>query len=109
EGMREGAHKQALVPDGAFVLEPVGTAPGLVVVGDSVPPVLVLPGPPGELQPMWSAALSRLLREAPLDLDRLEITTCLRRGELEIATVFDPAAASDYAALESVVVERFGD
>ena len=27
-----------------------------------------------------------------LDLDRLEITTCLRRGELEIATVFDPAA-----------------
>jgi nicotinamide-nucleotide amidase len=53
--------------------------------------------------------LARLLREAPLDLDRLEITTCLRRGELEIATVFEPAAASDYAALESVVVERFGD
>jgi nicotinamide-nucleotide amidase len=139
EGMRAGTRKQALVPEGAVVLEPVGTAPGLVVVGDSVPPVLVLPGPPGELQPMWSAALAtpplqavlaragvleqrimrvtgvpeselaRLLREAPLDLDRLEITTCLRRGELEIATVFDPAAASDYAALESVVVERFGD
>jgi nicotinamide-nucleotide amidase len=53
--------------------------------------------------------LARLLREAPLELGRLEITTCLRRGELEIATVFDPAAASDYAALESTVVERFGD
>src|SRR3954454_4831712 len=50
EGMRAGARKQALVPEGAVVLEPVGTAPGLVVVGDSVPPVLVLPGPPGELQ-----------------------------------------------------------
>ncbi len=139
EGMRAGARKQALVPEGAVVLEPVGTAPGLVVVGDAVPPVLVLPGPPGELQPMWSAALAtaplrallaragvleqrimrvtgvpeselaRLLREAPVDLGRLEITTCLRRGELEIATVFDPAAAGDYASLESVVVERFGD
>jgi nicotinamide-nucleotide amidase len=139
EGMRAGARKQALVPAGAVVLEPVGTAPGLVVVGDSVPPVLVLPGPPGELQPMWSTALStaplqavldragvleqrimrvsgvpeselaRLLRDAPLDLSRLEITTCLRRGELEIATVFDPAASDDYVGLESAVVERFGD
>jgi nicotinamide-nucleotide amidase len=139
EGMRAGARKQALVPDGAVVLEPVGTAPGLVVVGGGVPPVLVLPGPPGELQPMWTAALetpplrallaragvleqrimrvtgvpeselARLLREAPLDLGRLEITTCLRRGELEIATVFDPSAAADYLALESTVVERFGD
>jgi len=53
--------------------------------------------------------LARLLREAPLDLDRLEITTCLRRGELEIATVFDPAAGADYASLESAVVDRFGD
>jgi len=139
EGMRAGARKQALVPEGAVVLEPVGTAPGLVVVGDSVPPVLVLPGPPGELQPMWSAALdtpplrallaragvleqrimrvtgvpeselARLLREAPLELGRLEITTCLRRGELEIATVFEPAADGDYASLESAVVDRFGD
>jgi nicotinamide-nucleotide amidase len=139
EGMRAGARKQALVPAGAVVLEPVGTAPGLVVVGDEVPPVLVLPGPPGELRPMWSAALAtpplrallaragvleqrimrvtgvpeselaRLLREAPLDLGRLEITTCLRRGELEIATVFDPVAAGDYGLLEAAVVERFGD
>src|SRR3954471_17690167 len=29
--LREGARKQALVPEGATVLEPVGTAPGLVV------------------------------------------------------------------------------
>jgi nicotinamide-nucleotide amidase len=139
EGMRAGTRKQALVPSGAVVLEPVGTAPGLVVVGDSVPPVLVLPGPPGELQPMWADALqtaplrallaragvleqrimrvsgvpeselARLLREAPLELDRLEITTCLRRGELEIATVFDPAASDDYSSLEAAVVDRFGD
>ena len=111
------------------MLEPVGTAPGLVVPprdGDG-PVVLVLPGPPGELQDMWEPALAtpalqsalagagryeqrmlRLLgvpepviaatlRELEADgmaLGSLEITTCLRRGELEIATVFAPAAAA---------------
>jgi nicotinamide-nucleotide amidase len=137
EGMRAGARKQALVPEGAIVLEPVGTAPGLVVPGS--PPVVVLPGPPGELRPMWETALAtpplreissragtleqrimriagvpeselaRLLRDVDVPLDRLEITTCLRRGELEIATVFDPAAADDYSALEAAVVDRFGE
>ena len=53
--------KQALVPLGASVLEPVGTAPGLVVPiadGRVGPPVVVLPGPPSELQAMWPAALA---------------------------------------------------
>ena len=31
-------------------------------------------------------------------LDRLEITTCLRRGEIEIATVFEPSAGAEYDA-----------
>jgi PncC family amidohydrolase len=43
-----------------------------------------------------------------LSLDGLEITTCLRRGELEIATVFEPSAASAYAALEAEVMARHG-
>jgi nicotinamide-nucleotide amidase len=137
EGMRAGARKQALVPAGAVVLEPVGTAPGLVVSGDGVPPVVVLPGPPGELQPMWADAvqtppvrsliaradaleqrivrmigipeseLARTLRG--LDgLERLEITTCLRRGELEVATVFPSSAAADYDAFEAALLERHG-
>ena len=55
--MRAANRKQALVPRGATVLEPVGTAPGLVVPVDGGPTVLVLPGPPGELQPMWATAL----------------------------------------------------
>ena len=128
------------MPEGATVLEPVGTAPGLVVPADGVT-VVVLPGPPGELQPMWGAALetealqaalagagvyeqrimrlfgppeseiAKTLRDAQADgvpLERLEITTCLRRGEIEIATVFEPAAASDYAAFEAAVLERHG-
>jgi nicotinamide-nucleotide amidase len=144
DALRAGNRKQAMVPEGATVLEPVGTAPGLVV-----PPaeeregvtVLVLPGPPSELQPMWRTALGtdpvraalagagayeqrimRLfgipeseialtLREAEatgVPLGRLEITTCLRRGEIEIATVFDPAANGDYAAFEAAVAERHG-
>ncbi len=52
--------KQALVPDGAVVLEPVGTAPGLVVTAareGAGPPILVLPGPPHELRAMWPDAL----------------------------------------------------
>jgi nicotinamide-nucleotide amidase len=141
--MRTGARKQAYVPEGATVLEPIGTAPGLVVppADGAGPTVVVLPGPPRELQPMWAAALetpalrrvlagageleqrmmrlfgipeseiAETLRQLARDgvpLDRLEITTCLRRGELEIATVFEPSAADAYAALEAGVRERHG-
>jgi nicotinamide-nucleotide amidase len=141
--MRAGSRKQALVPEGATVLEPVGTAPGLVVppLDGAGPIVLVLPGPPSELQAMWADALAtpalrailagagsydrRVLRfvgvpepaiaatlreldAEGLPLDSLEITTCLRRGELEIATVFAPDAADDYAAFAAAVRERHG-
>ena len=121
--MAAGVRKQALVPAGAVVLEPVGTAPGLVVPpadGREGPTVVVLPGPPPELRGMWPAALAaepvvralagrtelrqetvRLwrtleaqlavtLREVEPDLDGLEITTCMREGELEIVTRFAP-------------------
>jgi len=140
EAIRASNRKQALVPDGATVLEPVGTAPGLVVPGEPV--VLVLPGPPRELQPMWETALetdlmralleragtyeqrimrlfgipeseiARSLREIEADgvpIDRLEITTCLRRGEIEIATVFEPPAAEVYDAFEAAIRERHAD
>ena len=51
--------------------------------------------------------LAEVLREvAPAS--SLEITTCLRRGELEIATVFDAAALADYEVLERAVLDRFG-
>ena len=140
DALRAGNRKQAMVPDGAAVLEPVGTAPGLVVEAGG-PVVVVLPGPPGELQPMWTAALetaplravldgagtyeqrimrlfgppeseiARTLRDAEaagVPLERLEITTCLRRGEIEIATVFAPEAREDYAAFEAAMAERHG-
>lgn len=57
EALNEANRKQAMVPEGAVALDPVGTAPGLIVPGREAgdPLVLVLPGPPRELQPMWHA------------------------------------------------------
>ncbi|RTL65682.1 MAG: competence/damage-inducible protein A [Pseudonocardiaceae bacterium] len=54
----EATRKQALVPQGATALPPVGTAPGLVVDRPGGPLVVVLPGPPRELQGMWPAAVA---------------------------------------------------
>lgn len=50
--------KQAMVPQGAQTLDPVGTAPGLVLAIESGPAVIVLPGPPRELQAMWPTAVA---------------------------------------------------
>ncbi len=140
-----GTRKQATVPRGATVLDPVGTAPGLVVPpanGREGPTVVVLPGPPRELQPMWSAAtasdafkratagattyeqrtlrlfgmpeseIAETLRVAERDgvaLDRLEVTTCLKRGEIEVVTRYEPDAQDAYDALERLVVQRHAD
>ncbi len=52
----EGVRKQATVPEGGRVIGIAGTAPGLVVsTGDVV--IVILPGPPPELQRLWRAAL----------------------------------------------------
>ena len=60
DAVREANRKQAVVPLGATVLDPVGTAPGLVVppASGSGPTVVVLPGPPRELHEMWEMARS---------------------------------------------------
>jgi nicotinamide-nucleotide amidase len=137
-----GVAKQARVPAGATVLEPVGTAPGLVVPvaeGRSGPPVVVLPGPPSELQGMWPAAvaaapvqaalrgatelrqrtlrlwgtpeseLAATLRRVDDELPGLEVTTCLRDGELEIVTRYGPDAEPAYGRLQQAVTEDFGN
>jgi nicotinamide-nucleotide amidase len=144
EAIRRANRKQAVVPAGAAVLAPVGTAPGLVVppASGSGPLVVVMPGPPRELQAMWPAAVStpafqavlagaatyrskmlrlfgmpeseiaetmRVARDQGVDLDALEITTCLRRGEIEIVTRWEPSFDDVYAAFEDVVRARNGD
>jgi nicotinamide-nucleotide amidase len=139
DAVRAANRKQALIPQGAYVIDPVGTAPGVVVPGS--PTVVVLPGPPRELQPMWRTAvasepvqeaiagrteyrqemirmfglpesgLADTLRDAEEGIDgyeELEITTCLRRGEIEMVTRFEPGSAQVYADLVEVVRDRHG-
>src|SRR5262249_39998346 len=139
EAVRTANRKQAMVPVGAHVIAPVGTAPGVVVPGK--PTIVVLPEPPRELQPMWPQAvatdavaqaiagrtqyrqetvrmfglpesgLAETLREAEQTVsgfELLEITTCLRRGELEIVTRYEPAAADAYARLVELLRDRHG-
>jgi nicotinamide-nucleotide amidase len=139
DAVRAANRKQAMIPAGAVVLDPVGTAPGVVVAG--TPTVVVLPGPPRELQPMWRDAvatpavqqaiagrtvyrqgtvrmfglpesgLAETLRHAEERLpgfESLEITTCLRRGEVEMVTRYEPDAADVYRQLVALVREKHG-
>lgn len=79
EGLRAANRKQAMVPRTATPLNPVGTAPGLVVPVDGGPLVVVLPGPPRELQQMWPAALATppvrkvLSRTKPFEFAQLRL------------------------------------
>ena len=50
-----GVRKQATIPEGALSLGLAGTAPGLVLERDGSV-VVVLPGPPAELQRLWRRA-----------------------------------------------------
>lgn len=61
--MPEVNRRQAMVPRGATVLDnPLGTAPGLFIPhGDKV--VILLPGPPRELQPMFDLVCRGPLQE----------------------------------------------
>jgi nicotinamide-nucleotide amidase len=55
-----------------------------------------------------AATLNRVAADG-VDLDRLEITTCLRRGEIEIVTRYPPDAAPVYEQLVQAVRERHAD
>jgi nicotinamide-nucleotide amidase len=143
--IEQGTTKQATIPAGASILEPVGTAPGLVVApreGERGPTVVVLPGPPRELQPMWSQAVAtdalkaaiagatsyrqqtlrlfgmpeseiaetlRVAEREGVELADLEITTCLKRGEIEVVTRYEPDAQDAYDAFAQIVAGRHTD
>jgi nicotinamide-nucleotide amidase len=149
EAIAEANRKQATVPRGATVLEPVGTAPGLVVpppagasAAEQAPTIVVLPGPPRELQGMWGQAVAsealrtalagatvyrqhtlrlfgipeseiaetlRIAEREGVQLERLEVTTCLKRGEVEVVTRYEPDAQDAYDAFVAVVAARHAD
>jgi len=141
ETIRASNRKQAVIPEGATVIEPVGTAPALVVA-----PATGATGRPWSSSRARRASCSRCgsRRRRPrrsrtppvtppftnsaccacsgsgvgdrndaargrargVPLSEIEITTCVRGGELEIVTRFEPHAGGVYEAFERIVRER---
>ena len=116
-----GVRKQATRPEGSVSLGLAGTAPGLVLELDSTV-VVVLPGPPRELQRLWPRALEtdavrRVLARAPSrthhvlrffgtpesavaealaaaggEGDGVEVTICAREFEIHVDLFVEPRA-----------------
>lgn len=142
EALEAGSRKQATVPREAAILGPAGTAPGLVVAppqGVAKPTIVVLPGPPGELQAIWKEAIeteqfkslaarttvyeeqmirmigipesdiAKTLRNFDTEqgLGDLEITTCLRKGEMEILVSHHPREREKRDALIAAFSEQY--
>ncbi len=123
-----GVTKQATIPTGAVPVGLAGTAPGLVLESGTCA-IVVLPGPPGELQRLWPRALetapvrrvleraspparrvlrlfgvgestvARALAEVGGDGDGVEATICARDFEIHIDLLADPGAEDRAAEL----------
>lgn len=127
-----GVRKQATRPDGSISLGLAGTAPGLVLdLDDTV--VVVLPGPPRELQRLWPRALAtepvqRVLSRAPArthtvlrffgtpesavaealaeaggEGDGLDVTICAREFEIHVDLFAEPEAQERGAAVAAAL------
>jgi nicotinamide-nucleotide amidase len=121
EEFESGVRKQATIPEGAESLGLAGTAPGLVLeLGECV--VVVLPGPPGELQRLWARALetepvrrvldaasrpghrvlrffglpesavARVIEQAGGEREGVDITICAHDLEVQVDLVVQPGA-----------------
>ncbi|MDX6485908.1 MAG: nicotinamide-nucleotide amidase [Gaiellaceae bacterium] len=129
-----GVTKQATLPDGARSLGIAGTAPALLVPRENGRLVVVLPGPPSELQRLWpnaletdefrvllartepptrrvlrlfgvsESAVARALAEAGGDGDGVEVTICAREFEIHVDFVVQPGAEARADALEKAFV-----
>jgi competence/damage-inducible protein CinA-like protein len=128
-----GVRKQATIPEGALSLGLAGTAPGLVLeAGNCV--VVVLPGPPGELQRLWreavesepvqrvfararppdlrllrffgasESAVAKALADAGGDGDGVEATICARDFEIHVDLFVQPGAEARADELTSELV-----
>ncbi len=133
-----GVTKQATRPEGSTSIGLVGTAPGLVVpTAHAV--VVVLPGPPAELQQLWPRALEteplrlvlgrarppgrRVLRfygasesavaqalaAAGGDGNGVEATICARDFEIHVDLVVDPGAEQRADELSAQLAEPLGE
>jgi nicotinamide-nucleotide amidase len=128
-----GVRKQATIPEGALSLGLAGTAPGLVLeAGECV--VVVLPGPPGELQRLWrdavesdpvrrvlaraqppelrvlrffgasESAIAKALADAGGDGAGVEATICARDFEIHVDLYVEPGAEARADELSAQLV-----
>ena len=126
-----GVTKQATIPEGASSIGLAGTAPGLLIPREDDRLVVILPGPPFELQRLWpnaleteafrallartsppgrrllrffgvsESAVARALAEAGGDGDGVELTICARDFEIHVDIVIEPGAEARADALEA--------
>jgi competence/damage-inducible protein CinA-like protein len=132
-----GVRKQATLPEGGISLGLAGTAPGIVLqVGSCA--VVILPGPPRELQRLWPRALEtepvrRVLERAPPrerlalrffgtpesavaqaleraggDGNGVEATICAREFEIHVDLVVEPGAEDRGAAVAQSLRDGLG-
>ena len=138
DAVRAANRKQALVPEGAYVIDPVGTAPGRGGAREADGRGAAGPAaraPADVARRRWRASrcrrpspgapstgrrwcgcsgcpesgLAETLRDAEESIDGfdgLEITTCLRRGEIEMVTRFEPGAARGVRRRSSSSIAR---
>ncbi|MFO7571771.1 MAG: CinA family nicotinamide mononucleotide deamidase-related protein [Gaiellaceae bacterium] len=130
-----GVRKQATLPEGALSLGLAGTAPGMVLdTGECV--VVVLPGPPRELQRLWPRALettlvrrvlerapgqqrtilrffgtpesavARALEKAGGDGDGVEATICAREFEIHVDLVVEPGGEERATTIATTLREE---
>ncbi len=133
----EGVRKQATLPAGATSLGLAGTAPGMVVEVNGTP-VVILPGPPPELQRLWPNAITtepvrrvldggepplrrtlrlfgtgestvaRAFEEAGGDGDGVEVTICARDFEIVVEVLAEPRAEQRAESLTAGLRQRLG-
>lgn len=82
----ENNWKQAMVPEGAIVVDNEnGTAPGIILEAEEKI-VIMLPGPPNELIPMWKKSIAPYLQaKQPEILESVTIKIC-GKGESSVET-----------------------
>ena len=132
-----GVTKQATIPEGAHSLGLAGTAPGLVLETDRAV-VVILPGPPRELQRLWERALDaapvrEILDRAPArgrrtlrffgtpesavaealagaggDGNGVEATICARDFEIHVDLVVEPGGEERADEVAGALRETLG-
>ena len=132
-----GVTKQATIPEGAHSLGLAGTAPGLVLETDRAV-VVILPGPPRELQRLWERALDappvrQVLDRAPArgrrtlrffgtpesavaealaaaggDGNGVEATICARDFEIHVDLVVEPGGEERADEVAGALRETLG-